>query len=237
MGDLQKPKPGRRELRLINYLRPGFSDDEDRLHFCYVLHEALEEHAIDLHAYVLMDNHIHLLATPRDASSLGRAMRMSGQHYVRYFNLRHGRIGTLWQGRFKSCLVQSDRHLLQVIRYIELNPIRAAMVDAPDAYRWSSVHGHLGAQDRLLTRHPLALATGRTDEERSAWHRAWLKEAVDDEELANIRRYISQERAFGNPRFQLMVEKTLGHHAAVRANGRPVKTGTVKTGTEGVKSN
>ncbi len=63
------------------------------------------------------------------------------------------------------------------------------------------------------------------------------KEAVDDEELANIRRYISQERAFGNPRFQLMVEKTLGHHAAVRANGRPVKTGTVKTGTEGVKSN
>ena len=211
-----------------------FLDDEDRLHFRTVLHDALATHAIDLHAYVLMDNHVHLLATPRDSPSLGRAMRLSGQHYVRYFNHRHGRIGTLWQGRFKSSLVQEDRHLLQVIRYIELNPVRAAMVDAPEAHRWSSVHGHFGAQDPLLTRHPLVIATGRTDEERSAWHRAWLKEAIDDEELTNIRRYIAQERAFGNPRFQRMVEQTLGQHAAVRANGRPTKT---KTGTEGVKAN
>ena len=94
------------------------------------------------------------------------------------------------------------------------------------------MHGHLGAHDPLLTRHPLVLETGRTEEERSAWHRAWLNEAIDDEELVNIRRYITQERAFGNPRFQRTVEKTLGQHAAVRANGRPVKTGT-----EEVKAN
>ena len=218
-----------------------FLGDQDRLHFRSVLQDAFIEHGVDLHAYVLMDNHVHLLATASDAPALGRAMRLMGQHYVRYFNHRYGRIGTLWQGRFKSCLVQDDRHLMQVIRYIELNPVRAAMVDAADAYRWSSVHGHLGIPDPLLTLHPVYLATAATPVQRSAQHRAWLGEAIHDETLANIRRYIAQERAFGNPRFQQMVEKTLGQHASYRPGGRPPSSQTgkpgLKTGTEVVKAN
>lgn len=211
-----------------------FLDDQDCLHFLSVLHAALAKHDVALHAYVLMDNHVHLLATPPDADSLARAMRLSGQHYVRYFNHRHGRIGTLWQGRFKSCLVQDARYLLQVIRYIELNPVRAAMVETPQGYRWSSVHAHLGASDPLVTEHLAFLAMGHTREARSAWHAAWLREAIDDEEVARIRHYILQERALGNPRFQHMVEKTLGRHAAVRANGRPPK---FLPGTEEVMEN
>lgn len=206
-----------------------FLDDEDRLHYRRVLHDAFIEHGIALHAYVFMDNHVHMLATPIDAASLGRAMRLSGQHYVQYFNHRHGRSGTLWQGRFKSCLVQDDRHLMQVIRYIELNPVRAAMTTSAEAYRWSSVHAHLGGHDPLLTQHPLFLAIGPTADVRGARHRAWLQEAIDDEEIATIRRYIAQERVLGNPRFQAMVAKTLGQHAEVRPEGRPRLS---QTGTE-----
>ena len=211
-----------------------FLDDQDRLHYKHVVRDAFVKNGIALHAYVLMDNHVHLLATPMDAKSLCRAMRYAGQHYVQYFNHRHGRSGTLWQGRFKSCLVQDDRHLLQVIRYIELNPVRAAMTTTAEAYRWSSVHAHLGGNDPLLTPHPVFLATGPTSDARGALYRAWLEEAVDEDEVANIRRYIAQERALGNPRFQAMVAKTLGQHAAVRPEGRPRIS---LTGTEGVKEN
>lgn len=200
-----------------------FLDDQDRQHFLGVLRTALANHGIALHAYVLMNNHVHLLATPPDAASLGRAMRLSGQHYVKYFNHRHDRIGTLWQGRFKSCLVQDERYLLQVIRYIELNPVRAMMVETPQAYRWSSVHAHLGGSDPLVTEHAAFLAIDSRREARATWHAAWLREAVHEEEISAIRHYIAQERALGNPRFQAMVEKTLGRHAAVRANGRPPK--------------
>jgi putative transposase len=97
------------------------------------------------------------------------------------------------------------------------------MVETPLAFRWSSVHAHLGGLDPLITEHPAFLAVGETRQARSAWHAAWLQEAIDDEEVASIRRYINQERALGNPRFQAMVEKALGRHAAVRANGRPPK--------------
>lgn len=99
-------------------------------------------------------------------------MRVLGQSYVQAFNARHGRCGTLWQGRFKSCLVDSDRYLLMVCRYIELNPVRAAMVTAPEDYRWSSVHMHLDAAcDPLITPHPVCLALAHTFAERIAAYR------------------------------------------------------------------
>jgi putative transposase len=149
---------------------------------------------------------------------------------VQYFNHRHGRSGTLWQGRFKSCLVQDDFHRLQTIRYIELNPVRAALTTSGEAHRWSSVYAHLGGDDSLLTQHPLAL--GPTADVRAVRHRAWLQEAIDDEEIATIRRYVAQEWALGNPRFQAMVSNTLGQHAEGRAVGRPRLS---QTGTEGIK--
>src|SRR5690606_6226285 len=121
-----------------------------------------------VHAFVLMDNHVHLLLSASQAGRVSLAMRTAGQAHVQAFNWRHGRSGALWQGRYKSCLVDTDRYLLTVIRYIELNPVRAGMVDKPEDYRWSSVHTHLGrACDPLLSPHPLYLALGHDPGQRA----------------------------------------------------------------------
>ena len=199
-----------------------FLDDEDRHHYRRLLREACLNHGVLIHAYVLMDNHVHLLLHAEQAGAASRAMRAVGQAYVQAFNQRHGRIGTLWQGRYKSSLVDSDAHALRVIRYIELNPVRAAMVDAPEAHRWSSVHLHLGlGQDALVTPHPLYLSLGETPAARAHTYRAWLMSGTDDEELDRIRAHMAQEKALGHPRFQAMLEKTLNRPVDLKPRGRP----------------
>lgn len=199
-----------------------FIDDEDRHHYRKLLREACVGNAVAVHAFVLMDNHVHLFLTPSMPEALAVAMRAVGQNYVQFFNCRHGRTGTLWQGRFKSCLVDSDRYALTVCRYIELNPVRAAMAALPEEYRWSSVHTHLGkARDPLITPHPTYMALGATMEERAVAYGKWLHCGTDDVEIATIRHYIAQERALGCPRFQAMVEKALGQPAECRNRGRP----------------
>ena len=199
-----------------------FLDAEDRYHFRRLLRRALRDHGIALHAFVLMDNHFHLLLTPDAVGTLSRAMGWVGQSYVQAFNLRHKRCGALWQGRFKSCLVQSERYLLTVMRYIELNPVRAAMVNTPEDYRWSSVHTHLArACDPLITPHPLYLAMGHDQTERVLAYKQWLDAGIAPEDLQHLRAYASQERALGDERFQRMVETTLGRSATYRPRGRP----------------
>jgi putative transposase len=141
--------------------------------------------------------------------------------------------GTLWQGRFKSSLVDSDAYALRVIRYIELNPVRAAMVERPEDYRWSSVHTHLDmAQDPLLTPPPayLALATDRAG--RADAYRTWLHAPLDPDELARIRAYMAQEKALGDRRFQSMVEKALNRPVTVRPRGRPRRDPGVEVGLD-----
>lgn len=133
----------------------------------------MAEHLIHVHAYVFMGNHVHLLLTPPDREALSRAMRNFGQCYVQAFNKRHRRSGTLWQGRFKSCLVDTDRYLMTVYLYIELNPVRTPMVGSfPEQYRWSSVRANLGLQeDLLITPHPAFLAQDHDPQVRSAAYR------------------------------------------------------------------
>ncbi|MEA9750926.1 transposase, partial [Xanthomonas campestris pv. raphani] len=116
----------------------------DRHHYCLLLRRACERFAVRVHAFVLIDNHVHLLVSADKAGAVSSAMRLSGQSYLQAFNLRHRRSGTLWQGRSKSCLVQTERYVLTALRYIELNPVRARVVALPTEYRWSSVHTHLG---------------------------------------------------------------------------------------------
>lgn len=199
-----------------------FLDAYDHYHFRRLLRRAFRDHGIALHAFVLMDNHFHLLVTPDTVGTLSRAMGWVGQSYVQAFNLRHRRCGALWQGRFKSCLVQSERYLLTVMRYIELNPVRAAMVQAPHDYRWSSVHTHLArARDPLVTLHPLYLAMGSDPIERAYAYQQWLDAGIAPDDLQHLRAYASQERALGDDRFQRMVETTLGRPAAIRPRGRP----------------
>lgn len=199
-----------------------FLDDEDFDLYRQWLHEALAEQKIALHAYVFMSNHVHLLLTPPAAGRLSRAMSRLGQRYVPTFNRKYGRTGTLWEGRFKSCLVDSERYLLSVYRYIELNPLRAAMVVAPEDYRWSSVHGNTGAaSDRLITPHAAWLELGEAPDIRYEVYRQWLCAGLEAEDVSAIRAHMQQERALGSPRFQAMVERTLNRPVKCRPRGRP----------------
>jgi putative transposase len=186
--------------------------------------ESIARHAVRIHAYVLMSNHVHLLASADQTGAISRALRDLGRAYVPSFNRRHSRTGTLWEGRFKSCLVDSDRYLLTAYRYIELNPVRAAMVVRPDDYPWSSVHANLGARtDPLVTPHPVFAALGSTADVRGAAYREWLEACINEEDTAQLRRHVQQERAWGSGRFQAMVEETLQRPAGCRPRGRPRK--------------
>lgn len=199
-----------------------FIDDADRHHYRRLLRDACRKHSVAIHAFVLMDNHVHLLLSAAEAGCVSRALRQAGQSYVQSFNQRHGRVGTLWQGRFKSSLVDSEAYLLRVMRYIELNPVRAAMVERPEDYRWTSVHTHLGnTEDPLLTLHPIYTALGANRTRRAAAYRTWLYAPLAPDELARIRTYMSQEKALGDPRFQLMVAKALNRPVVARPRGRP----------------
>lgn len=199
-----------------------FVDNIDRRHFYDLLQEAMAEHGIAVHAYVFMGNHVHLLLTPPEREVLSCAMRNVGQGYVQAFNKRHRRCGTLWQGRFKSCLVDTEHYLMTVYRYVELNPVRAAMVARAEQHRWSSVHANLGLiEDPLITPHPVFLAQDPDPRKRTQAYRAWLQQGVTDDDLANIRAHLQQERALGDTTFQAMVEKALGRRVQAQGRGRP----------------
>lgn len=131
-----------------------FCADEDCAAYAHWLREAATKFRVQIHAWVFMTNHVHLLVTPADAEGVSRMMQQVGRRYVRYFNKTDRRSGTLWEGRFKSCLVQSTEYLLQCYRYIELNPVRASMVCDPADYKWSSYRSNgLGVGSALLTPH------------------------------------------------------------------------------------
>jgi putative transposase len=149
-----------------------FKDDTDRMVYLANLAELLGKTACALHAYCLMTNHVHLLLTPPGAQACATLMRTLGQRYAQYFNRRYERSGALWEGRYRSCLVDSSAYVLACYRYIERNPVRAAMVSAPAAYRWSSFDGNCGrALNRLLTPHVeyLALAADEGSRQRAYW--------------------------------------------------------------------
>ncbi|MGY1520253.1 transposase [Luteimonas sp. A482] len=201
---------------------PCFLDDGDRLRYLTVLREALLATGVRLHAYVLMDNHVHLLATPPEAGAITRLMQRLGRQYVGLFNARHGRSGTLWEGRYKACLVDSERYVLACYCYIELNPVRARMTDDPGGYRWSSCAANLGQRLQSgLCPHPTWLALGNTSAERSAAYRCLLDEAIPDDTLADIRHYLQQQRAWGRDDFRAMVEAKTRRFAGVRPAHRP----------------
>lgn len=184
-----------------------FIDDDDRHHYRRVLRDACRKHGVAIHAFVLMDNHVHLLLGADAPGLVSKALRQAGQTYVQSFNQRHGRVGTLWQGRFKSSLVDSNAYVLRVIRYIELNPVRAA-------------------QDPLITLHPLYLALGPDPAHRGSVYREWLHAPLQPDEITRIRHHMAQERALGDARFQAMVEKALNRPAGITSRGRPKREST-----------
>ena len=199
-----------------------FFDDVDYRIYLTGLREASLRYDCAVHAYVLMTNHVHLLLTPCARGGVSRMMQWLGRHYVGYVNARYRRTGTLWEGRFKSCLVDTDRYLLTCYRYIELNPVRAAMVPAPGGYRWSSYHANAhGADDPVVTPHREYLRLGSETASRQQAYQTLFDDVLAPERVADIRAYLQQQRALGSQRFQQQIEAMLGRCAQVRPAHRP----------------
>jgi putative transposase len=173
-----------------------FREDADYARYLGWLREVAAAHGIAVHAYVLMPNHVHLLVTPPTDAALSRAMQSLGRRYVRWFNDKYGRTGTLWEGRFRSAPIDADRYLLACSRYIELNPVRAGIAGAPEQYRWSSYAHHAGVLvDPLVTDHPLVWALGNTPFERQLAYRRLFDADVPPDIVRSIRTATNRGRA------------------------------------------
>jgi putative transposase len=175
-----------------------FREDADYMRYLGWLREVASAQGLAVHAYVLMPNHVHLLVTPPTDSALSKAMQSLGRRYVRWFNDKYGRTGTLWEGRFRASVIDADRYLLACSRYIELNPVRAGIVAAPELYRWSSCAHHAGMRvDPLVTDHPLVWALGNTPFERQLAYRRLFEADLAPEVLDALRSATNRGRALG----------------------------------------
>lgn len=168
--------------------RPCFLEDSDYFVYLSNMRELASKTGCSIHAYCLMTNHIHVLLTPSNEASCAELMRDLGQRYVSYFNRRYKRTGTLWEGRFRSCLVDSREYVLSCYRYIERNPVRARMVAAPAAYPWSSYRANIGdVDDPFLSAHAEFTALNEDGAARSAVYRSFCAGEEREEFLAAVR--------------------------------------------------
>ena len=182
-----------------------------------------ERFGVAIHAWVLMTNHFHLLATPQTADALPQMMQAVGRSYVRYFNDLQGRTGTLWEGRYKSTLIQTDRYLLACMAYIDLNPVRAGLVAQAGDYVWSS-HGHyIGRKtDKLITPHPLYWELGNTPFAREAAYADLVRAGVSDQQRADLTQSALSGWALGEDDFVADLQKKTARRVAKGSAGRPV---------------
>jgi len=201
-----------------------FYAEEDYRRYLDTLTELSVKHDCLIHAYVLMTNHVHLLLTPKAEDSAALLMKNLGQRYVQYINRSYHRSGTLWEGRFKSCLAQDEHYVLTCYRYIELNPVRANMVAHPGAYRWSSFATNgLGETNPLITPHDQYRQLGKTDAERLKTYRSLFNAHIESDEIDAIRQATNGNYVLGNTRFQEEIELMLKRRVTPGKSGRPVK--------------
>ena len=199
-----------------------FVDRADHERLLGLLAEAATRFGVARHAYVLMDNHFHLLATPGTTTGLPQFMQSVGRSYVRYFNDRHGRSGTLWEGRYRSTLIQTDRYLLTCMAYIDLNPVRAGLVADARDFPWSS-HGHYAGlrQDKLLTPHPLYWELGNTPFAREAAYAELVRSGVRQVDQGTLTEATLRGWAAGDAEFLASLQKTTERRVAKARAGRP----------------
>lgn len=225
--------------RLPRYVLPGqpqhviqrgnnhsiiFADEDDYRFYLECLAEAAKKHAYDIHAYVLMTNHAHLLATPRHEDSIAKTMQSVGRRYVQYFNHTYQRTGTLWEGRYKATLIDSEAYLLTCYRYIELNPVRACMVSHPREYPWSSYRCHAdGEADALVTDHALYRALGEPAEARQAAYRALFNSCLNEADVIAIREATNKAWVLGGERFKKEISAVAERRVQPLPKGRPRK--------------
>ncbi len=202
---------------------PCFFAEEDYHCYLHWLQKSAGDWHCAIHAYVLMTNHVHLLVTSAKPDGIAKLMQSIGRRYVQYINRSYHRTGSLWEGRFKSSLVQAEEYLLTCMRYIELNPVRANMVIDPSQYRWSSYrHNGVGEADERIAPHPVYLALGKDDDIRQAEYRGLFRSELDEEALADIRLALVQGQPLGSERFSERMCAAVGVRRAQRKPGRPL---------------
>lgn len=205
-----------------NNRQPCFHNDADCQRFLEILHRACMDHDCQLHAFVLMANHAHLLVSPAAGDGVTWLMRDLGRSYVRYFNDTYRRTGTLWEGRFRSSLVDSERYLLACYRYIELNPVRALLVGAPGDYPWSSYHVNaLGRHSDLITPHRQWLSLGNSHQARLKRYRALFERPLKAAEVERMRRGLRKGLPVGSASFKREIERKTGLRLSTGRRGRP----------------
>ena len=188
-----------------------FKRDEDYYRFIEDLGCSLNKSGCLLHAYVLMTNHFHLLLTPPSEKALSQFMQSIGRRYVRYFNSEYKRSGTLWEGRYKSSLIDSESYLLTCYRYIEENPVRANMVTCPEAYKWSSYHYNaLGHKNPLITEHENYTQIGATEHARRMAYAGLFQTGLDSKESQLVSASIEKDEVLGSTLFHKTIENIVG---------------------------
>jgi putative transposase len=205
-----------------NNREPCFYAQDDYYRYLHDLEDSSEKNYCAVHAYVLMTNHVHLLVTPFVEHGVSHMMQDLGRVYVRYINHVYKRSGTLWEGRFKASLVDSQEYLFTCMRYIELNPVRASMVNHPGEYQWSSYgFNATGQANSLITKHVLYEGLGDTDIQRHYAYRELFRDHLDKDEVHSIREALNQELVLGRDDFKEKIEKMAKRQVRPAPMGRP----------------
>jgi putative transposase len=198
-----------------------FFDDEDYALYREWLAEAARANGVAVHAYVLMTNHVHILATPRERDGISRTMQALGRRYVRHVNRSHRRTGKLWEGRYRAAAIDADDYFFACCRYIELNPVRARLAAHPRAYPWSSYRAHAeGKDDALAAWHPVFARLGRSRDERAENYRALFKRALDETFVEALRTATNGGWALGDERFRAEIARAAKRRVAPLPRGR-----------------
>ncbi|WP_338847327.1 transposase [Massilia sp. W12] len=203
-----------------NNRSPIFAAPDDYRFFLEKLKAACEKHGCALHAYVLMTNHVHFLLSPGNSSAFSKAMQMLGRYYVQYFNFRHKRTGTLFEGRYRATMIDTEQYFLICMRYIEMNPVRANMVANPGEYPWSSYACNaLGSANDLLTPHDEYLRLGKTVNKRLSAYQELFDSHLSEANLTAIREAGNKGWPIGSEQFKQMIQSNLGLRAMPSPRG------------------
>lgn len=206
-----------------NNRQPIFEGRADYDLLLDLLDENARKYQVAVHAYVLMSNHFHLLATPETAEGIPQMMQAVGRRYVRNYNMRHARTGTLWEGRYKSTLIQAERYLLACMVYLDLNPVRAGMVADPADYAWSSHQHYIGRRaDRLVTPHPLYWEMGNTPFAREHAYVDLVHAGIGPEQQQALTDSALRGWALGEPDYVADLQRRTARRVARSQAGRPV---------------
>jgi putative transposase len=201
-----------------------FTTDEEKKSYLESLKDAAREYGLAIHAYALMPNHVHVLATPKTILSASKVMQSIGRRYAQLFNQAHGSSGTVWEGRFKSCLIDPEAYFLLVQKYIEQNPVRAGLVQKPEEWAWSSYRHHAGSETiPWISDHPSYWAIANTPFERQmAWQKTVL-EPLGSNDIEKVSKHLSYGWPLGSDVFLKQLASKTSRPLQPRLAGRPKK--------------